>query len=94
VLRAGGRYRLGYSPESVVYHREGGSLGAGAGKSWTSDYYFMRNRIRITREFVPFALPTVYIALMAAAARRAYRGQWDRARMIMKLLWTESLSSS
>ncbi len=94
VLRAGSRFRLGYAPESIVYHREGGNLGSGTAKSWTSDYYFMRNRIRITREFAPIALPTVYIALLAAAARRAYRGQWDRVRMIMKLLWTESSLSS
>jgi hypothetical protein len=54
----------------------------------------MRNRIRITREFSPIALPTVYIALLVAALRRAYRGQWDRVGMIAKLLWKESLPSS
>ncbi len=94
VLRARSRYRLGYAPESIVYHREGGQLGAGTAKTRVSDYYFMRNRIRVTREFSPIALPTVYLALLVAAARRASRGQWDRARMIMKLLWTESSSSS
>jgi GT2 family glycosyltransferase len=90
VLRARGRYRLAYSPESVVYHREGASGGSGKAKNWTVDYYFMRNRIRITREYTPIALPTVYVALLVAAVRRALRGQWDRIPMIGKLLWTES----
>lgn len=88
-MRARGRYGLAYAPESVVYHREGGNLGAGRTKSWTSDYYFMRNRIRVTRKFNRHALPTVYVALMAAMLRRLRRRQWDRVRMIAGLLWNE-----
>ncbi len=87
-MRARGRFRLAYAPESRVYHREGSSLGAGTAKSRTSDYYFLRNRIRLTRDFVPYALPTVYMAILVAALRRAYRRQWDRVFMVMKLLWT------
>ena len=87
-MRARGRFRLAYAPASRVYHREGSNLGAGTAKSRTSDYYFLRNRIRLTRDFVPYALPTVYLAILAAAARRAYRRQWDRVFMAMKLLWT------
>src|SRR5690606_39008408 len=50
-MRAKGRFGLAYAPSSVVYHREGGNLGAGTAKSWTSDFYFLRNRIRVTRDF-------------------------------------------
>jgi GT2 family glycosyltransferase len=87
-MRAKGKYRLAYAPESVVYHREGGTIGSGLKarkKSWTADYYFIRNRILFTRKFVPAALPTVYLALVVAMLRRASRGQWDRVGMIAKL---------
>jgi GT2 family glycosyltransferase len=87
-LRARGRFRMAYAPESIVYHREGAKAGSGAAKSPMADYFFLRNRIRITREFSPAALPTVYMALMVAAVRRIYRGQWDRAGMVARLLWT------
>ncbi len=88
-MRARGRFRLGYAPRSIVYHKEGGSIGSGmrraAEKTWVADYHFMRNRIRFTRRFVPLALPTVYLALVVAMARRAKRGQWDRIAMIARL---------
>lgn len=87
-IRGEGSFQLAYAPESIVYHREGGTVGAGRGKSWTSDYYFLRNRIRVTRDFAAYALPTVYFAILVAALRRLSRGQWDRALMAAKLLWT------
>lgn len=87
-MRARGRFGLAYAPGAVVYHREGGTIGSGMRgrvKSWKADYYFMRNRLRVTRKFRPAALPTVYLALAAAMLRRASRGQWDRVRMIARL---------
>lgn len=89
--RARGRFRMGYAPGSVVYHKEGGSIGSGerdAVKSWTADYHFVRNRILFTRRFNPVALPTVYLALVVAALRRARRGEWDRVRMVARLCWS------
>jgi GT2 family glycosyltransferase len=87
-MRAGRAWRLGHAPESVVFHKEGASNGgssSGVGKSRLSDYYFMRNRIVFTRKFFPRRLPTVYLALGVAMARRAARGEWERARMIFDL---------
>ncbi|HEX8431865.1 MAG TPA: glycosyltransferase family 2 protein [Longimicrobium sp.] len=89
--RARGRFKMGYAPRSVVYHKEGGSIGSGerdAVKSWTADYHFVRNRILFTRRFNPVALPTVYLALVVAALRRARRGEWDRVRMVARLCWS------
>ncbi len=90
-VRAKGKFELGYAPQSVVYHKEGGTAGARsteAEKSWVADYYFMRNRIVFTRKFLPAMLPTVYFALLVALLRRARRGRWDRVRMIAKLCWS------
>lgn len=84
--RNAGRFRMAYAPGSVVFHREGGSIGAHAGKKTAlADYHFMRNRILYTRKHEPAALPTVYLALAVAALRRASRGEWDRVRMIARL---------
>ena len=86
--RAAGRFRLAYAPESIVFHKEGGTIGASAErKTALADYHFMRNRILFTRKFRPAALPTVYFALGVAALRRARRGEWDRVRMIAGLCW-------
>ena len=87
-MRARAGWRLGYAPRSVVFHKEGASNGgssSGRGKSRLADYHFMRNRIVFTRKYFPHRLPTVYLALGVAAARRAARGEWSRARMILDL---------
>lgn len=91
VLRAGGRFKLGYAPQSVVYHKEGRSTGtAGAArKSALADYYFLRNRLRVTRTYYPGRIATVRLALLLAMVNRMRRRQWDRVRMIMKL-WSDS----
>jgi GT2 family glycosyltransferase len=87
-LRGEGRFRLAYAAESIVYHKEGGSIGASTErKTRLADYHFMRNRILVTRKFKPAALPTVYFALAVGALRRARRGEWDRVRMIAELCW-------
>lgn len=90
-LRARGRFLLGYAAGSLVYHKEGRSAGTRGAriKSDLADHYFMRNRIRVTRRFFPRALPTVRLALLMAAGRRASRGQWDRARMILRMIRDE-----
>ena len=89
--RARGRFRLAYAPDSIVYHREGATIGSGGqddGKSWTADYHFHRNRLRFTRNFAPARLPTVYLGLVVSMLRRARRGRWDRVRMLLRLMAT------
>jgi GT2 family glycosyltransferase len=90
-MRARGRFGLRYAPASVVYHREGGSVGSGAHdarKSAVADYHFMRARLLFTRKFQPLCLPTVYLALGAAMLRRALRGHWSHVGMIARLCLT------
>lgn len=91
VTRAGGRYRLAYAPDSVVYHKEGASIGgsnyAVGEKSWTADYYSIRNRILITKRFFPYALITVYLSLLVVILNRVRRGQWKRVKMVACLVF-------
>lgn len=88
-LRAKGRFKLGYAPKSVIYHKIGSSIGTSsnpARKSDVCDYYNIRNRILFTWRFFPYALPTVYIVLVAEIVLRLFLGRWDRAIMIMGLM--------
>ena len=87
--RAKGRYTLAFAPKSVVYHKEGGSIGSssdGAKKSRLADYYGVRNRLLYTRKHAPEALPSVYLGLLVTLAKRVQRKQWERIPMILGLV--------
>lgn len=83
-------YRVGYCPGSIVYHKEGGSIGSsarGASRSALSDYYQLRNRIRFTARYRPFFLPTVILGFTAVILNRLLRGQWSRIPLVLKALF-------
>lgn len=83
------RFRLGYAPLSIVYHKVGASIGTSrnpARKSYVCDYYNIRNRIRFTRNYYPAALPTVGLVLLFEALIRLLCGKADRAAMILRLM--------
>lgn len=89
-IRAEGRFELAYAPGSVVYHKVGASIGTGSNpgkKSYTCDYYNIRNRILFTRRYYPAALPAVYFFLFAELLLRLLLGKWDRASMIFNLMF-------
>lgn len=89
VLRAAGRYTLCYADDARVYHKEGSSAGTPTGarpSSLLSDFYIFRNKLWITRRHFPLGLPSVYLATLIQAMRRAWRGQWDKAWLILKIL--------
>lgn len=78
-----------YAHGSVVYHREGRSIGSSSDwrkKSALSDYYVQRNRLLFTRRFFPAALPSVYCCVLAAALNRLRRGQFRRAAMVIDIV--------
>ncbi len=64
--RARGRYRLAYAPKSVVYHKVGASVdmipepGEGRGRIVELT---MRNAVRFTRKFYPWALPSLHLSI-------------------------------
>lgn len=90
-LRARGKYSLAYAPQSIVFHKEGGSIGtdySGVNRSLQSDYYLFKNRLTITRKFFPWLLPSVYLRLVVAMLTRAVFGRWQHARVIGKIIFT------
>ncbi|MFC1811500.1 glycosyltransferase family 2 protein [Thermodesulfobacteriota bacterium] len=90
VIRSRDRFSLSYAPGSLVYHKVGASTGESeirTNKSELSDYYWTKNRLLLTRNHFPYALPTVYLSLLVAILNRIIRKQWDRVIMIMKIMF-------
>lgn len=89
ILKAKGKYNLAFAPNSVVYHKEGRSIGSHSRpkeKSLMSDYYWIKNRLVFTYKFYPYALPTVYLGILISLINRIRRKQWTRVVMIGKIL--------
>jgi GT2 family glycosyltransferase len=66
-LRGEGRFRLAWAPESIVFHKEGASIGTGSGTrrpSLLSTYYLNRSTLHLIRTFRPAYLPTVLLRMM------------------------------
>ena len=80
-----------FAPQSVIFHYGGRSTKASErnpnNKSLSSDFYFLRNRILLTRKFYPFALPTIYFSLIISLLNRVRRGQFKQVIMILKIIF-------
>lgn len=88
-LRAGKTFSLAYAPDSLVYHKVGGTIGTRSHpgyKSLACDYYSLRNRLLFTRRFYPWALPTVWLGLGVEALARLCCGRPRRAAMVLRLM--------
>lgn len=78
--RAAGRLRLGWAPRSIVYHREGASIGTAAGGgSPLSLYYLFRNRLRFAWRFHRAFVPAVWAFTLWDVAKLAARARWPQA---------------
>lgn len=74
--RGAKQFKLGYAPESLVYHKEGASIGtAASGGSTLSIYYLFRNRLRFTARHFPVYLPVVFIFTIWDILKMALKGQ-------------------
>lgn len=83
--RAAGRFRLGYAPGSVVFHKEGASIGtASGGGSPLSVYYLFRNRVRFAWRFHRGYLATVLGTTLLDVAKLALRARWPQARAALR----------
>ncbi len=83
--RAKGKFILGYAPESVVYHKEGRSVGnQPRAYSDTSVYYMTRSRVKFMRKFFPKALPIALSRVLMSAAAQCAKGKLNQAKAIWK----------
>lgn len=84
-VRGRGRFRLALAPQSRVYHKQGASTGR-PGQVPAADYLALRNRLRFTRNRIPWALPTVWLGFLLVLANRARRRQFDRLIPILNIM--------
>lgn len=85
-------HKLGFAPQSIVYHKLNVSVNAGKKanqkRSKKADYYQIRNRLKFTRTYYPGYLPTVYLTVVVAFIKRIFKMQGGRAWTILKLMVT------
>jgi GT2 family glycosyltransferase len=68
--RAKGKFELVYCPRSIVYHREGGTIGThrtASRRGALAEFYTSRNRILFTRTYHPSPLSREYAAVVLEA---------------------------
>lgn len=83
--RGAGRFRLGYAPGSIVWHKEGASIGtAASGGSPLSMYYLYRSRLRFTAKHHPWCLPTVTFWCGVDVLKLLLRRRWPQALAAMQ----------
>lgn len=82
-------YGLSWAPDSIVYHKEGGSTGAGSTVTRPKyvDYLALRNRLYTLRKYSPFLLPVAMGSYLVVMFRRTARGQADRIPLVCRALW-------
>lgn len=89
VMRSSARFRLGFAPACIVYHKIGAS--AGSHDDWRrrsriSDLCAIRNRLLITRRYFAPYYPVVFATIVGVLIRRLLRGQPDRAIEVFRML--------
>ncbi len=87
VMRARGRFRFSYSPQSIVYHKEGRKAGSHRDRnqrSPLSDYFQARNRIKFTQRYFPWMLPTMFASIAGTALHRLFSGRQKNAAAVVK----------
>lgn len=83
------KFSMGYASRSIVYHKEGASIGSNADptlKSELSDYYGVANRLLFTRKHAPLFYPFVYLSLFGVVLNRLRRRQFGRAKMVLAIM--------
>ena len=89
-FRNHGKYKLVYAPDAVIFHKEGASTGGNNAakneKSYVSDFYSIRSRIRLARNYYHWGIGIVYFLLFGAIIHRFQRKQYSRIWMILKLM--------
>lgn len=85
-MRAKGKFQLGYCHESVVYHKEGATIGSSRDRSKRSllaEMYNSRNKILFTKRFHPWAVPTVVLVMCIAAVHQLCLGDLRRVKVML-----------
>lgn len=84
-VRGRSKYRLRWAPASVVYHKEGGTIGTGDSSSSSpmALHYLFRNRMRFCLRHARMALPGAILVTVKTAFRFVTKGSWQRAGWVL-----------
>jgi len=90
--RAKGKFSQGYAPGSIVFHKQGNSMGGKWLTRWSepeesfilSDFYGIRNQIRFTRRYYPQYLPMVAVTVAWRLLKRVVAGKRKRVRSVIR----------
>jgi GT2 family glycosyltransferase len=90
-MRSKEKFSLAYAPDSIVYHKAGTTIGggyrSGEKSSLFSDYYYIKNMLRFTSRFHPWALPFVYLRLILMLLQKLKGRQWSNAKLLFKIMF-------
>ena len=82
-------YEFSICKNSIVYHKEGASIGSNNtavnNKSLISDLYSIRNRFIITKKYYKKFLLPVYLSIVPIVINRIKRRQFERVIPIIKI---------
>jgi GT2 family glycosyltransferase len=87
-FRGLGRYKLGYAPRSVVYHKVGASIGTrdSGQQSLLADFYMTRGRMLFSLRHGWRSIPITLVETGIAAARSLSQGDAHRAWQLLRAL--------
>jgi GT2 family glycosyltransferase len=84
-MRGRQRFKLGYAPESHIYHKSGASSSK-VMPLFTARFYY-RNRLRFVSRFFPERMGAAKRGLAIDLVRHTLRGRWGYARVVASALW-------
>jgi GT2 family glycosyltransferase len=84
-MRARGTFEIGCSPRSMIYHKEGASIGSNRDRSLRSplsEQYGVSSRILFTGRYYPALLPFVLCWVVLATLHRLVKGNPRKAKVM------------
>lgn len=87
-LRSKGKFRLGYAPDSFVFHKEGAKIGSShrGNESPLSFYLLNLNRLRLVRRFWKEKVPQLKKRMLWEMLIFAKRRQFYKVRLLIYIL--------
>lgn len=93
VTRANNQYKLTYAPKSIVYHKEGSSIGSKTirrAPSLLAEYYMARSKVLFMAKFYTARLLFVYVYSLMQSINRIRQGFPKNSKTILKAIFGAS----